>query len=113
MASGRNHFAAYRGRDGPKRVTASAYAYADGGGISNEIQLAKLIDRFGVAAVIGRPYLGAGEILRIQAAEAVLRLYGEMKQYDDWARFKLDDPDGARYLFAAMKLAHDMGLADG
>jgi len=113
MASGRNNPAADRCGDSPKRVTASAYAYADGGGISTEIQLGRLINRFGVAAVMGRSYLGAGEILRIQAAEAVVRLYGEMNNYDDWTRFKRDDPDGARYLIAAMKQAHNMGLIDG
>ena len=62
---------------------------------------------------MGRSYLGAGEILRIQAAETVVRLYGEMKQYTDWTDFKRNNPEGGAFLFAAMKLAHDMGLVDG
>ena len=62
---------------------------------------------------MGRPYLGAGEILRIQAAETVVRLYGEMKRHENWTHFKRDNPDGGRFLFSAMKLAHDMGLIDG
>ena len=62
---------------------------------------------------MGRPYLGAGEILRIQASETVVRLYGEMKQYENWTHFKRDHPDSGRFLFNAMKLAHDMGLIDG
>jgi len=62
---------------------------------------------------MGRPYLGAGEILRMQAAETIVKLYAEMKQYDDWTRFKQNNPDGGRYLFSAMRLANDMGLVDG
>ena len=61
---------------------------------------------------MGRSYLGAGEILRMQAAEAVVRLYEEMKKYSDWTRFKKEDPEGGRFLFNAMKQAHDMGLID-
>jgi len=62
---------------------------------------------------MGRTYLGAGEILRMQAAETIVRLYAEMKQYDDWTRFKQNNKVGGRFLFSAMKLAHDMGLIDG
>ena len=62
---------------------------------------------------MGRPYLGAGEILRMQAAETIVRLYAEMKQYDDWTLFKRNNKAGGRYLFSAMRLANDMGLVDG
>lgn len=81
--------------------------------ISNELKLAKLIDRFGVDAVMGRSWLSANEILRMQIAETIMRLYAEMQRYDDWTQFKRDNPDGGAFLFSAMKLAHDMGLIDG
>ena len=49
----------------------------------------------------------------MQAAETIVRLYAEMKQYDDWTMFKRNNKVGGRFLFGAMKLANDMGLVDG
>jgi hypothetical protein len=78
-----------------------------------ELKMLRLIDRYGVEAVMGRPYLGAGEIMRMQAAETVVRVYNERKRYDDWTRHAREDPEGSAFLNRAMILATKMGLIDG
>ena len=62
---------------------------------------------------MGRAYLGYGEILRIQAAEYIVRLYSDMRQYSDWVEYKQRHPEEGAVLFGAMKLASEMGLIDG
>ena len=77
------------------------------------LKLAQLIDRYGVKAVTGRDYLGAGEILQIQTAEAVVRLYHEMKSHQSWADWAAGNTRGAQFLMRATELANEAGLIDG
>ena len=67
--------------------------------------LGKLIDRFGVQAVMNRPYLGAGEINRIYAAENVATAYRMKNDSDDWAKWARENPEQAERLAIAEKLS--------
>lgn len=100
-------------------MKAFAYYKASEGDSSNEIQLGRLIDRFGVQAVMNRPYLGIGEINRIVTAERIMRLSQSVTEYRDnegninWVKWAQDDPKGAADLAEAQKAAADRGLLDG
>ena len=77
------------------------------------LKLAQLIDRYGVKAVTGRDCLGAGEILQIQSAEAVVRLFHERAKSQSWGSWAAGNQGGSRFLNRAMKLANEAGLIDG
>lgn len=79
----------------------------------NELKLLRLIERYGVEAIMGRPYLGAGEIMRMQAAEKIVSLYQARQRYADWTLHARDDEAGSAFLNHAMMLAHEMGFIDG
>ena len=60
---------------------ASAYAYADGGHERPiELGLLALVDRFGVQAVLNRPYLGAEEMRRMILAENIVAWYRDREK---------------------------------
>lgn len=83
---------------------AAAYAYADGGPISNELLLLQYSDRFGAQAVIGSP-VGAGELKRMIAAENVVSAYQERaraKEKPGWAIWAKENPNKARLLEIAL-----------
>ena len=90
-------------------MRAAAYRYADSGQYSPEMQLAGLIDRFGVAAVMGRPVLYAREIQRISIAEQVVRAYRSRQQSNDWAAWRRDNGELAKALDIAEKVIRDAG----
>jgi len=94
-------------------VIATAYDYASGGDASNEILLGRMIDRFGVQAIMGRPYLGALEIKSIYSAEKVLQLYREKERSSSWAEWATVNPEDAAYLARAIKAAEEEGLISG
>lgn len=94
-------------------MIATAYDHASGGEISNEIIVSRLIDRFGVYAVMGRPYLGALEINRILSAEKVIQVYHEKEAWSSWAEWAKANPDDAAYLARAIKVAEEEGLVSG
>ncbi len=115
----RGNGAAYFWSKSPGRVKAIAYAHADGSLVSREIQLGNLIDRYGVQAIFGRSYLGAAEINKMLAAQRIVRLSREVKEYTDaegkinWVKWAQEDPQGAEDLAEAQKAAADRGLLDG
>jgi len=80
---------------------ARALRWAQGSGpMPIEILAGRLIDRFGVESVFGRPLIQP-ERAGILAAEAVVRFYHSYKKYGvDWT---LSHPDEARLLFRLMK----------
>ena len=95
-------------------MIATAYNYASGGDHqSNEITIGRLIDRFGVHAVMGRPYLGALEVISIYAAEKVLKVYREKESSSSWAEWAQANPEDAAYLARAIKAAEEEGFIDG
>lgn len=68
---------------------------------------------------MNRPYLGVGEIKRIQAAERIVILNMAIDDYRDaegninWVKWAQDNPQGAADLAEAQKAAADEGLLDG
>ena len=80
---------------------AAAYAYADGGPISNELLLLQYSDRFGAQAVIGSP-VGAGELKRMIAAENVISAYQERARNKNWATWAKENPNKAALLEIAL-----------
>ena len=68
---------------------------------------------------MNRPYLGFGEIIRIEAAERIVRLNREVEEYRDtegkinWVKWAQENPQGAKDLAEAQKAAADRGLLDG
>ena len=103
----------------PGRIKAIAYAHAEGSHTSREILLGNLIDKFGVQAILGRAFLGAGEINKLLAAQHIVSLNREAKEYRDtegkinWVKWAQENPQGAKDLAEAQKAAADRGLIDG
>ena len=86
----------------------AAYRYADDGGTPpREIVLASLIEDYGVAAVMNRNYLGAGEINRMRTAKAVIRIYQERQKAQNWAAWARENPEDCGFLNSAMKAAEN------
>jgi hypothetical protein len=87
-------------------VKAAAYRQADGGPNSPELRLLRMIDRFGVAAVMGRPTLYAGEIGKLRMAETIANAYYDRQQSDNWAAWHTSHPELAALLAEAERLAN-------
>ena len=87
-------------------MTAAAYRYAEGGGVTpREIELGRMINRFGAQAVFGRA-MGAAEIRRIEISERIVRLYIEREKSDNWAAWVMNNPGDAELLSMAAELAN-------
>lgn len=92
---------------------AAAYAHADGGPITNELELLSHIDRFGVYAVLGRS-LGAGEIRKLRAAENVVNYYVERERCGtEWATWAKSHRQKAAVLEYALSKAVELGYING
>jgi hypothetical protein len=95
-------------------VTAAALLYAEGEGPQpKEIILAWNIERYGVQAVMGRPYLGVSEIRAMNAATGVYDAYRSREAYRDkdgnknWPEWANKYPALARMLVQAERAAAD------
>ena len=92
---------------------AAAYAYADGGRPSYEIELLGYLDRYGGALnVLGRP-LGLGELRRITTADNIIRWYQERNATTnivEWTNSNAMKADG---LNTAHKYAVEYKLIEG
>ena len=95
-------------------MTAAALLYAEGNGPQpKEIVLAWNIDRYGVQAVMGRPYLGVREIRAMNAATGVYDAYHSREAYKDregnknWVEWKQRYPSLATLLEQAERAAAD------
>lgn len=64
--------------------------------------LGKLIDRFGVEAIMGRPVLGAGEARRILLAEQIEQAYQSRLQAENWSAWASDNAELSKLLNQAM-----------
>jgi len=87
-------------------VTAAAYIYADGGEMSPEIRLLGYIDRFGVEAVMGRPFLTAKEIRCLVHAENLVQGYRERERAKNAAEWVKNNPTMHKLLRQAELLAN-------
>lgn len=73
-----------------------------------------MIDRFGVPAVFGRPYLGASEINKILVAQHIVMTFESREKSADWAEWASENKEDAIELAKAMKAAEERGyLEDG
>lgn len=86
---------------------AAAYEYADGGSqgrMPDYLYLGQLIDRWGVAAVLNRGYIGAGEGRRIMIVERIVRAvqgrdaYRDSDGRENWAEWATANPAEAELL---------------
>ena len=59
-----------------------------------------------------RPYLGYQEIFQIYDAERVQRAYREKAQQTDWAKWARDNPESAKILAKAERLANEEEVND-
>ena len=81
---------------------ALAYAYAEGDGPEpDELIAGRLVDRFGAAAVYGRP-LGYGELKRMLTAENIVNAYRARDASANWAQWATENPELNRLLNEAM-----------
>jgi len=71
-----------------------------------EIELGRLIDRFGAQAVMGRA-LGAKEIKRIMAAEYIVKAYESMTKAENYAAWVSEHPREAGALGEAAGMVRD------
>lgn len=70
-----------------------------------EIELGKLIDRFGTQSILGRS-IGAKEVRRIMTAEYVVNSYISMTKSNNYAAWVNDHPQEAEML------SHAAGLVE-
>ena len=82
----------------------AAYKHASGDGISREVVLGELIDRFGVEAVMCRSYLGYNEILKIKSAENMARICQKKALSNNWVEWAQSNPDEANWLAEVEKI---------
>jgi hypothetical protein len=75
--------------------------------------LGQLIDRFGVEAVMGRPYLGMGEMIKINAAERIVRGYRMRSQDENWVKWAQANPKDAEKLVIVEKMVSEMEEENG
>ena len=62
------------------------------------------IDRYGVEAVMGRAYLGAGEIRRFTMAENIVAWYRDRQRSDNWVTWSKSNPEAAELLTMAVRI---------
>jgi len=86
---------------------AAAYAYADGGPQPEELRRLWLIERFGVQAILNRPYLGSKELKSMLLAERVYDAYKDREKSTEWATWALSNPVESELLDFARKQVKD------
>jgi len=84
----------------------SAYAYAEGGPITDELLIGWAVDKYGAQAVYGRA-LSFHEIRMLDLASNVLMAYRERDRSDNWAIWADNNPEKARILSIAGKAAQE------
>jgi len=82
----------------------AAYHEAEGDGHSRELTALRLIERFGVKAVLGRDTLSAGEIARMITAENIYKAKQANDKSENWAEWARNNPHAAKLLAETMKL---------
>lgn len=88
---------------------AAAYAYAEGGQISPELLLLNRIEKFGVYAVMARPFLYYRELRRMEIARIIENAYRQRAAAANWDAFQREHPELGNLLFRAQQLAEQNG----
>ena len=91
---------------------ASAYANAEGGHYSKELEDLYLIERFGVQAIKNRQYLGKKELKDMLLAEGVKNSYLEKENSDNVVEWIETNPERADLVHAAYKAAKELGMVN-
>jgi hypothetical protein len=112
MDSGRSEFIVDRQYRSPKRILISAYKHASGEGSSNQVVLGQLIDRFGVHAIMNRPYLGVGEMIKITSAERIVRAYQMREEDENWVKWARKNPKDAEKFVLVEKMMMELEETD-
>jgi hypothetical protein len=90
----------------------AAYLYAEDSAHfpkPSELKLLEYIDRFGVEAVTGRKTLGAGELLRMIAAQNIVQAYRDKQAHKDgWAAWQQQHPAQNQLLERARQAAEEL-----
>jgi acetyl-CoA acetyltransferase len=81
----------------------SAYEYAEGGEVTDELVLGWAVDKYGAQAVYGRT-LSFHEIRMMDLAENVYRAYREREASENWAEWAEKNHAKARLLAEAGRL---------
>lgn len=84
----------------------SAYAFAEGGTVTDELILGWSIDKYGTQAVFGRT-LSFHEIRMLDLADNVVKAYRERERSDNWAEWAEKNHAKARILGVAGRLAQE------
>lgn len=84
----------------------SAYKYAEGGPVTDELVLSWAVEKYGTQAVYGRA-LSFHEMRMIDLASNVLAAYKERARSDNWAIWADANPKKAELLARAGKLAEE------
>ena len=74
-------------------MKSAAYLHAAGGPLSPEIRLSQAIDRYGVAAVLGRPVLYMKEHYALKIAESIVNGYRSRERAENIAAWQNEHPD--------------------
>ena len=82
----------------------SAYAFAEGGDPTDELKLGWAINKYGAQSVYGRT-LSFQELRMLDLADNIVKIYRERAQADNWAKWAEDNPQKARLIGIAGKLA--------
>ena len=86
---------------------ADAFVFAEGGPPSREIRLLQQIDRFGIAAVLGRK-LYAREIYRMRVAENIVNAYRAQEATNNVAVWASENRQSAKLLNRARRLKQEL-----
>jgi len=84
----------------------SAYAYAEGGDVTDELVLGWAVSKYGAQAVYGR-ILSFHEIRMMDLAENVFKAYREREASENWAEWADKNRAKARLLAAAGRLTEE------
>ncbi len=87
---------------------AAAYQYADGGHKPRLLQMRDAIQAYGAQAVVGR-VLGYREILQMDYAQAVKRLFDDRESSENWADWAMQNPGAVELLQEASNQAVKYG----
>lgn len=84
----------------------SAYQYAEGGAVTDELILCWAVEKYGAQSVYGR-MLSFHEIRMMDLADNIVRAYNERKRSDNWAAWAENNHIKARILNIAGRLAQE------
>lgn len=66
-----------------------------------------MIDRYGVHAIMGRPFLYADEVYQMRMAEAIKKAYKMRERATSYVSFQAENPELGNLLFEAQRLTNE------